>query len=164
MAFVEGFSLKIAFFPVSRGKNHVSQGVENRGSLVSMPLAALRAITQQYLHRWQLVAVLVLGQGRYPVGFTLSWQIMMVTASEQNRKLWEGGIPFSSPSHSPFSPPPPREKGAEKGGRGEKGGEGGRERGGRGRRGGGRGGEREGAGSVQSEPKSEGISKKTNWG
>ena len=28
-----------AFFPFSRGKNHISQGVENRGSLISVPLA-----------------------------------------------------------------------------------------------------------------------------
>ena len=31
-----------AIFPLSRGKNGMSQGVENRGSLVSVPLA-LRA-------------------------------------------------------------------------------------------------------------------------
>ena len=28
-----------AIFPFSRGKNRISQGVENRGSLISMPLA-----------------------------------------------------------------------------------------------------------------------------
>ena len=35
MAFVEGFSLKKAVFPFSRGK----KGVESRGSLISVPLA-----------------------------------------------------------------------------------------------------------------------------
>ena len=44
-AFVEGFSLKNAVFPFSRGKNRISQGVENWGSLISAPLA-LRAIAQ----------------------------------------------------------------------------------------------------------------------
>ena len=39
MAFVEGFSLKRPFSPFSRGKNRISQGVENRGSLISVPLA-----------------------------------------------------------------------------------------------------------------------------
>ena len=39
MAFVEGYSLKKAVFPFSRGKNRISQGVENRGSLISVPLA-----------------------------------------------------------------------------------------------------------------------------
>ena len=32
-------SLKRAVFPFSRGKNRISQGVENRGSLISVPLA-----------------------------------------------------------------------------------------------------------------------------
>ena len=36
---MEGFSLKKAGFPFSRGKNRISQGVENRGSLISVPLA-----------------------------------------------------------------------------------------------------------------------------
>ena len=36
-AFVEGFSLTKAVFPFSRGKNRISQGVENRGSLISVP-------------------------------------------------------------------------------------------------------------------------------
>ena len=31
--------LKMAVFPMSRGKNRMSQGVENRGSQISMPLA-----------------------------------------------------------------------------------------------------------------------------
>ena len=39
MAFVEDFSLKKTVFPFSRGKNRISQGVENRGSLISVPLA-----------------------------------------------------------------------------------------------------------------------------
>ena len=39
MAFVEGFSFEKAVFPFSRGKNRISQGVENRGSLISVPLA-----------------------------------------------------------------------------------------------------------------------------
>ena len=39
MAFVEGFSLKRPFIPFSRGKNRISQGVENQGSLISVPLA-----------------------------------------------------------------------------------------------------------------------------
>ena len=38
-AFVEGFSLKRPFVPFSRGENRISQGVENRGSLISVPLA-----------------------------------------------------------------------------------------------------------------------------
>ena len=37
--FVEGFFLRKAVFPFSRGKNRISQGVENRGSLISVPLA-----------------------------------------------------------------------------------------------------------------------------
>ena len=37
--FVEGFSLKKAVSPFSRGQNRISKGVENRGSLVSVPLA-----------------------------------------------------------------------------------------------------------------------------
>ena len=38
-AFFEGFSLKKAAFPFWRGKNRISQGVDNRGSLISVPLA-----------------------------------------------------------------------------------------------------------------------------
>ena len=38
-AFVEGFFFEKAVFPYSRGKNGISQGVENRGSLISVPLA-----------------------------------------------------------------------------------------------------------------------------
>ena len=38
-AFVEGFSFEKAVFPFSRGKNRISQEVENRGSLISVPLA-----------------------------------------------------------------------------------------------------------------------------
>ena len=45
-ALVEGFYSKKAVFPFSRGKNRISQGVENRGSLISVPLA-LRAITSK---------------------------------------------------------------------------------------------------------------------
>ena len=41
MAFVEGFSLTKAVFPFSRGKNRISQGVDNRGSLISVPLALI---------------------------------------------------------------------------------------------------------------------------
>ena len=48
MAFFDGFSLRTAIFPVSRGKNRISQGVENRGSLISAPLA-LRAQKNQNL-------------------------------------------------------------------------------------------------------------------
>ena len=39
MAFVEGSSLKWRRFPFSRGKDRISQGVENGGSLISVPLA-----------------------------------------------------------------------------------------------------------------------------
>ena len=40
VAFFEGlFELKIAIFSVSCGKSRMSQGVENRGSLISVPLA-----------------------------------------------------------------------------------------------------------------------------
>ena len=42
MAFVEGFFFEKAVFPFSRGKNRISQGVENWGSLIShisVPLA-----------------------------------------------------------------------------------------------------------------------------
>ena len=39
MAFVEGFSLKRPFSLSRVGKNRISQGVENRGSLISVPLA-----------------------------------------------------------------------------------------------------------------------------
>ena len=39
MAIFEGFCLKTAIFPVSRGKNRILQGVEDRGSLISVPLA-----------------------------------------------------------------------------------------------------------------------------
>ena len=42
-AFVEGFSLKKAVSPFSRRKNRISQGVENRGSLISV-LLALRVV------------------------------------------------------------------------------------------------------------------------
>ena len=38
----QGFFFEKAVFPLSRGKNRISQGVENRGSLISAPLA-LRA-------------------------------------------------------------------------------------------------------------------------
>ena len=34
-----GFVFEKAVFPFSRGKNCISQGVENRGSLISVPLA-----------------------------------------------------------------------------------------------------------------------------
>ena len=47
-AFVEGFSLKRAVFPFSRGKNRISQGVENRGSLISVPLAL-----RDFACRWE---------------------------------------------------------------------------------------------------------------
>ena len=39
MAFVEGFFFEKAVSPFSRGKNRISQGVEDRGSLISVPLA-----------------------------------------------------------------------------------------------------------------------------
>ena len=42
MAFVNRFFFEKAVFPLSRGKNRIPQGVENRGSLISVPLA-LRA-------------------------------------------------------------------------------------------------------------------------
>ena len=39
-AFVEGlFFFEKGRFPFSRGKNRISQGIENRGSLISVPLA-----------------------------------------------------------------------------------------------------------------------------
>ena len=38
-AFVKGNPSTKAVFPFSRGKNRISQGVENRGSLISVPLA-----------------------------------------------------------------------------------------------------------------------------
>ena len=34
----EGIRFKMAIFPVSRGKNRMLQGVENRGSLITVPL------------------------------------------------------------------------------------------------------------------------------
>ena len=40
-----GFFFEKAVFPFSRGKNRTSQGVENRGSLISAPLA-LRVIRE----------------------------------------------------------------------------------------------------------------------
>ena len=43
-AFVELFSFEKAIFPFLRGKNRISQGVENRASLISVPLA-LRVVT-----------------------------------------------------------------------------------------------------------------------
>ena len=49
-AFVERFSLKMAVFPFLRGKNRISQGVENRGSLISVPLA-LRKF-QRHSKKW----------------------------------------------------------------------------------------------------------------
>ena len=51
MVLFEGFSLKMALFPVSRGKNRVSQAVENRGSLISVPLA-LRVFIQCWAGVW----------------------------------------------------------------------------------------------------------------
>ena len=39
MVFVEGFSFKMTVFPFSRGKNRISQDVEHRGSLTSVPVA-----------------------------------------------------------------------------------------------------------------------------
>ena len=39
MAVVDGFFLEAGLFPVSRGINRMSQRVENRGSLISVPLA-----------------------------------------------------------------------------------------------------------------------------
>ena len=41
-AFLKKISSTKAVFPFSRGKNRISQGAENRGSLISVPLA-LRA-------------------------------------------------------------------------------------------------------------------------
>ena len=35
----EVLPLRVAIFPVSRGKNRILQGVENRGSLITVPLA-----------------------------------------------------------------------------------------------------------------------------
>ena len=49
-AFSEKNAQKMAVFPFSRGKNRISQGVENRGSLISVPLA-LRAVSE--LRGWQ---------------------------------------------------------------------------------------------------------------
>ena len=40
-----GFFFEKAVFPFSRGKNRISQGVENRGSLISVPLA-LRVVQE----------------------------------------------------------------------------------------------------------------------
>ena len=40
MVFFEGFFLENGLFPVSRGKNRVSQGVDNRGSLIKCALGA----------------------------------------------------------------------------------------------------------------------------
>ena len=37
-----------AVFPFSRGKNRISQGVENRGSLISVPLALREMTPQKY--------------------------------------------------------------------------------------------------------------------
>ena len=45
-AFVKGFSFEKTVFPFSRGKNRISQGVENRGSLISVPLA-LREVSKK---------------------------------------------------------------------------------------------------------------------
>ena len=39
MAFLPSFSLQKGLFPASRGKNCMSQWVDNRGSLISAPLA-----------------------------------------------------------------------------------------------------------------------------
>ena len=39
VAFVAWFFFEKAVFPFSHGKNRISQGVENRGSLISAPLA-----------------------------------------------------------------------------------------------------------------------------
>ena len=46
-AFVEGFSLKKAVSPFSRGKNRISQGVESRGSLISVPLALRECLVRE---------------------------------------------------------------------------------------------------------------------
>ena len=52
MAFVEGFSLKTkAVFPFSRGKNRISQGVENRGSLISVPSLSFLSLLGWFLPR-----------------------------------------------------------------------------------------------------------------
>ena len=48
-AFAEGFSLKRPVFPFSRGKNRISQGVDNRGSLISAPLALREIAGRQVL-------------------------------------------------------------------------------------------------------------------
>ena len=46
MAFVEGFFFEKPFSPFSRGKNRISQRVENRGSLIGVPVA-LRGVFLQ---------------------------------------------------------------------------------------------------------------------
>ena len=50
MAFVEGFSLKRPRSPpFLRGEHRISRGVENRGSLISVPLA-LRVVVIKILY------------------------------------------------------------------------------------------------------------------
>ena len=60
--FKESFFEK-AVFPFSRGKNRISQGVENRGSLISVPLSGLLLLVYSVvapavspgvepMHRW----------------------------------------------------------------------------------------------------------------
>ena len=44
--FCRAFFFEKAVFPFSRGKNCISQGIENRGSLIGVPLA-LRVVSQQ---------------------------------------------------------------------------------------------------------------------
>ena len=44
-----------AIFPCSRGENRISQGVENRGSLISVPLALREGVvTKGSFHCWSL--------------------------------------------------------------------------------------------------------------
>ena len=61
MAFVEVCFVQKAISPFSRGKNRISQGVENRGSLISVPLA----LREVFL---DLLPPLLLGKGFFVLG------------------------------------------------------------------------------------------------
>ena len=63
-AFVEGFSFEKSVFPFSRGKNRISQGAENRGSLISMPLA-LRVFGGRGLRFKQFTCISQKWQGNF---------------------------------------------------------------------------------------------------
>ena len=64
MAIFRGLFFENAVFPFSHGKNRISQGVENRGSLISVPLGLRETFHREGLQGWPRVGYYSLGDKR----------------------------------------------------------------------------------------------------